>query len=163
MKKDKTRDLFIEQLRKIPIVQIACEKTGLSRNSVYRWRKEDEQFRKDWDESISEGELLVNDMGESQLISLIKEKNWFAISFWLRHHHPKYAHKLLIDAVINNQDEPLSPEQEQLVREALRLASTNNGNIPSDSNEPTNELSQPDIAGVSGGDDQGKEGPSGNH
>ena len=105
----KKRQEFLEQIKKTPIVQIACDKTGISRNSIYRWRKEDEQFRKAWDEAIAEGELLVNDMSESQLISLIKEKSWSSISFWLRHHHPKYADKLHIDAFINNQDEPLSP------------------------------------------------------
>ena len=123
MKKEKTMSLFIEQLRKIPIVQIACDKTGISRNSIYRWRKEDEQFRKAWDEAIAEGELLVNDMSESQLISLIKEKSWAAISFWLRHHHPKYADKLLIDAIIN-QDEPMSPEQETLLNYAMSLVAS---------------------------------------
>lgn len=156
MKKEKTMQLFIEQLRKTPIVQIACEKAGISRNSVYRWRAEDKEFQKAWDEALSEGELLVNDMGESQLISLIKEKNWFAISFWLRHHHPKYAQKLHIDAVIN-QDEPLSPEQEQVVREALRLASSNPKIIKL--TEQNHEQPQPDNPGASGSDDKGQEGP----
>lgn len=145
MKKEKTISLFIEQLRKIPIVQIACEKTGISRNSIYRWRKEDEQFRKAWDEAIAEGELLVNDMSESQLISLIKEKSWSAISFWLRHHHPKYADKLLIDAIIN-QDEPMSIEQETLLNYALSLvtssrddSSTNHDSIRTGSNQENNQ------------------------
>ena len=41
MKKDKVKDAFLEQLRKVPIIQVACEKVGISRNSVYRWKNED--------------------------------------------------------------------------------------------------------------------------
>jgi hypothetical protein len=62
-------------------------------------------------------------MSESQVISLIKDKNWPAISFWLRHHHPKYANKIEVEANIKNIDEELNPEQEALVRKALELIS----------------------------------------
>ena len=49
MKKNKFQDQFLDELRKVPIVQVACEKTGLSRNSVYRWRKDDKEFIKKMD------------------------------------------------------------------------------------------------------------------
>ncbi len=159
MRKEKTISLFIEQLRKIPIVQIACDKAGVSRNTIYRWRKEDEKFRKAWDEAIGEGELLVNDMGESQLITLIKEKNWAAISFWLRHHHPKYADKLLINA-ITNQDGPMSPETEALVRRALGFAASSLANPDQQIN---GEQTENNSTRYSGGDDKGQESPSGNN
>ncbi len=122
MKKDRTQDIFLEQLRKIPIVQVACEKVGIARNSVYRWRKEDPEFAKAMDEALAEGEAIVNDMGESQLLTLMKEKNWHAISFWLRKRNPKFRDRLEVVAAAPPQDE-LSPEQEAVVKEALRLAS----------------------------------------
>ena len=68
--------MFLDQLKKFPIVQLACEKAKISRNSIYRWRREDETFAKDMDDAITEGEAMVNDMSESQLIQLIKEKNF---------------------------------------------------------------------------------------
>jgi hypothetical protein len=123
MKKAKLKDAFLTELRRIPIVQVACEKVGLSRTSVYRWR-EDEKFQKEMDKALSDGEALVNDMSESQLLSLIKEKEWSAISFWLRHRHPKYKDKVEITTKVV--DESLSPEQEAIVREALRLGTTLN-------------------------------------
>ena len=83
MKKNKSQDQFFEELRKVPIVQVACEKTGLSRNSVYRWKKDDKSFSAKMDKAMSEGVAFVNDMSESQLLTMIKEKNWSAISFWL--------------------------------------------------------------------------------
>ncbi len=161
MKKTRIMKIFLEQLRKTPIVQIACDKAGVSRNSIYRWRRENEQFRKAWNEAIAEGELLVNDIGESQLITMIREKNWSAISFWLRHHHPKYADKLLINAVVNNQDESLTPEQEALVREALHLAHISQQ--PAINPQKENELPKSDSTGTSGDNDKGQESPSGNN
>jgi hypothetical protein len=122
MKKNKKRDEFLAQLRKVPIVQVACEKVGVSRNSIYRWRNDDEEFRKEMELALDDGEALVNDMSESQLLSLIKEKNWSAISFWLRHRNPKFRDKVEVTAKFTD-DGKLSPEQEVIVREALRLAS----------------------------------------
>ncbi len=123
MKKDRTINLFLEQIRKIPIVQVACEKTGIARSTVYRWRDEDEEFRKKFEEALAEGEAMVNDMSEAQLISLIKEKNWSAISFWLRHRNPRFRERLEVTANFQTPQNELNPEQEATVREALRLAS----------------------------------------
>ena len=125
MKTDKQKELLLEQLRKTPIVEICCGKASVSRATYYRWRNEDESFKKMSDEAIKDGELFINDMSESQVISLIKDKNWQSISFWLRYHHPKYANKIEVEANIRNINEELSPEQQEIVKEALRLASLN--------------------------------------
>lgn len=122
MKKNRVKGEFLEQLRKVPIVQVACERVGISRNTVYRWRKEDSAFCKEMDIAIAEGEALVNDMSESQLISMIREKSWPAISFWLRKRSPKFRDRIEVTTNSAPQDE-LSPEQETVVKEALRLAS----------------------------------------
>ena len=122
MKKDKTREIVIEQLKKTPIVQIACEKIGISRATYYRWKKENQEFAKAADEAITEGEMLITDMSESQLISLIKNKNFAAIQLWLRHHHPKYTNKVEMTGNLNVKEEPLTPEQAALVEKALKLA-----------------------------------------
>lgn len=121
-KKNKVKDSFLDELRKIPIVQVACEKSGVSRNSVYRWRKEDEEFSKAMDIALQEGEDLVNDMSESQLLTLIKEKSWSAISFWLRHRNPKYKDKVEVTTKVSIDDDTLTDEQEAIVKRALELA-----------------------------------------
>jgi len=90
----KNKDKLLEQLAKTPIVQIACEKTGVSRATYYRWRQEDEEFAKNADKAISYGNSLMNDMAESQLLSLIKDKHPTAIIFWLKHHHAAYIPKV---------------------------------------------------------------------
>lgn len=122
MKKNKVKDQFLAELRRVPIVQVACEKVGVSRTSLYRWRRGDKKFEKAMDEALAEGVELVNDMTESQLLTLIKEKNYSAISFWLRHRHSKFKEKIEIEGTVNTIQE-LSPEQKELVKKALSLAS----------------------------------------
>lgn len=117
-RQDGQKFALIEQLRRTPIIQVACEKTGIGRASYYRWRKDDPDFAKACDEALAEGVELVSDLAESKLIGAIKEQNHSAISFWLRHRHPAYAQKLQIQAKVET-EAPLSPEQEELVRRAL--------------------------------------------
>ena len=120
MKKNKLQNQFFEELAKVPIVQVACEKTGISRNSVYRWRKEDPTFAKKMEKALADGVALVNDMSESQMLTMIKEKNWSAISFWLRHRNDNYKDK--IEVTTKEESEALTPSQAKIVRQALRLA-----------------------------------------
>lgn len=126
MKKNKFQDQFLEELRKVPVIQVACEKTGLSRNSVYRWRKDDPAFLKKMDEAYAEGVALVSDMSESQLLTLIKEKSFPALSFWLRHRNDKYKNKLEITT--KEDSEELTPSQAKTVKQALRLANITKSN-----------------------------------
>ena len=118
----KNKDQILEILRKTPIVQIACEKAGISRASYYRWKKDDKQFAKDSDEALFTGSLLINDMAESQLISAIKDKNLGAIIFWLRNHHTTYTNRLEITATNKNQEITLTDEQKELLNKALEMA-----------------------------------------
>jgi hypothetical protein len=121
MKKIKLQNQFFEELKKIPIIQVACEKTNLSRNTVYRWKKEDQEFSKKMDQAISDGVDFVNDMSESQLLTLIKEKSWPAISFWLKHRNSKFKERIEIEGGIKVIEE-LSPEKSEQVKNALTLA-----------------------------------------
>lgn len=73
------------------------------------------------EKALAEGEALVNDMSESQLLTLIKEKNWSAISFWLRHRNPKFKDKVEITSRVEDSGE-LTPSQAAVVRKALQLA-----------------------------------------
>lgn len=126
MKKSRIKNTFLEELKRIPIIQVACEKVGISRTSVYRWREKDKKFAEEMDVALEEGEALINDLTEAQLLNMIKEKEWCAISFWLRHRNPKFKEKLEITASVKHENEILDPEQEHLLREALRLALPNN-------------------------------------
>ncbi|MFA6523541.1 MAG: hypothetical protein WCS85_04210 [Candidatus Peribacteraceae bacterium] len=117
-----TRDkaALIERLRKTPVIQIACEKTGTSRQTFYRWRRDDEVFASDADEALSAGKSLVNDLAESQLLSALKNGDPWSVQYWLRHHHADYSSKLEITAKTGS--ETLTPEQQEQLNRALAFA-----------------------------------------
>ncbi|MCX6813141.1 MAG: hypothetical protein NTV77_01485 [Candidatus Azambacteria bacterium] len=124
----KQMEILIGQLKKMPIVQIACEKSGISRTTFYRRKSENMKFRKTVEAAIIEGESFITDISESQLISLIKDKNFPALHLWLRHHHPKYAAKIEI-TTHSATPESLTPRQKAVVREALKLVSTDKSKL----------------------------------
>lgn len=115
------RRLLVDQLRKIPIIQVACEKVGVSRATYYRWTNEDPAFATEVDTAIMEGTAFINDMAESQLIAAIKDQNFPAISFWLRHRHKAFADKLQVEATVTAKPPELGQEEAALVADALRL------------------------------------------
>ncbi len=123
MKSNKIKNLLVEQLKKTPIIQVACEKTGIARASFYRWKQQDKEFAKAADAAIAEGEMLITDLSELQLINLIRDKNFPAINLWLKAHHEKYGNKVEISGQLTTSDEELTPEQTAIVKEAFRLAS----------------------------------------
>lgn len=122
-KNGQLKNQILEQLKRTPIVEAACQKAGISRQTFYRWKFEDPEFAKELEKAIDDGRMLVNDLSESQVLSLIRDKNWQAISFWLKHHHPSYKTKIQIEGSLQMPQEELTPEQEETVKEALRLAS----------------------------------------
>ena len=90
MKKKRVRDKFLEELRRVPIISVACQNCGVSRNTVYRWRNEDPIFLKSMDTALVEGESSVHDLAESKLVGLINKSNLQAIRFWLTSRNSKY-------------------------------------------------------------------------
>ena len=121
MKTKEEKFKFIEGLKKIPIIQLVCERTGISRATYYRWRGFDEEFCEKCDEALNESTDLINDMSESQLISLIKDKNMSAIIYWLNHRHPAYSAN--VKQVDNSNKHQLSKEQIELLTKACELSS----------------------------------------
>lgn len=119
LRQAKDKENLLEYLKKMPIIELACTKASISRATFYRWKKEDKEFSKAVEEAMSEGESLVTDVSENQLISLIRDRNFQAIQLWLKHHHKKYAEKLDITANVNIKEEPLTDEQKELVEKAL--------------------------------------------
>lgn len=113
---------FLEILEKTPVVQVACERSGVSKATFYRWKEADKEFSEKVEKALTEGNSLVSDIAIAQLISAIKEKNLGAIKFWLQNHHTDYTEKLHITAEIEK-EVVLSPDQEVLVRRALELIS----------------------------------------
>jgi len=90
MKKFRKEEQFLEQIRRVPNISFACEKVGLSRNTVYRWKAEDQRFSKRLEEALPMGTESINDLAESCVIQGIKSGNINAAKIWLENNSRKY-------------------------------------------------------------------------
>jgi len=127
--KNKTQLVVIEQLHKTPIVQFACEKSGISRATYYRWRKDTKKFKEATDKAIEQGRFLINDLAESKLISAMKDGNITAIIYWLKSNSSNYSTKIEVNANHRIVDGKLSKEQEALIKKAIGLMSLDNNKL----------------------------------
>ncbi len=118
-RQQKEKDLLLENLKRIPIIEVACSKTGVGRTTYYRWKNQDIEFSKKADEAIEEGIKLINDMAESQLLTAIKEGNISAIFYWLNHRHSSYGNRIEITSNDRLKDNPLTDEQKKAIDIAL--------------------------------------------
>lgn len=122
-RKSKNKEVVIENLKKIPIVQVVCEKSGIARSTYYRWHHDDEEFAQQADEALASGRSFINDLAESQLLKAIQNGDMTGIIFWLKHNHYQYGNRLELTANIKSNNAPLSEEQQALITKALELAS----------------------------------------
>lgn len=134
-RQQKDKKTLIENLEKTPIIQMACEKTGISRATYYRWRIDDREFEKKADKALDDGVSLMNDYAESQLISSIRDKNMTAIIYWLKHRHRAYSTKLEISGSLEHKNVEISEEYKELIKKALNL-SLPEGEIKNERKQP---------------------------
>lgn len=128
-KTEENKARLVEQLKKTPIVQIACEKEGVGRASYYRWRKEDPEFADAADEAMCTGKSLISDLAESQLIKAIRDGNMTAIIYWLKNQHPDYRTRVELSGKLETIGKKLTPEQEENIEKALQFASLDQGEL----------------------------------
>jgi len=132
-----SKKILIEQIKKTPVIQVACEKVGVSRATFYRWKKSDPKFADKAEIALNEGSQMINDMAESQLISAIKEGNLTGIIFWLKNHHKQYSPKL--EVTTKNTEIPLTDEQKEIIRQSLNMAFSLNLEDIKDGNTDTKQ------------------------
>lgn len=91
MKKTKALlDRLVEEIEKTPLVQVACDKVGISRNTFYRWVKEDPELPTRINEAMSLGMGVVNDVAVSNVLEGIKKKDVGYTKYWLTNNHPNF-------------------------------------------------------------------------
>ncbi len=124
-RQNKLKEAFLEQLKRTPTIETSCQKVGVARATVYRWISANKHFEKKVDEALTEGRTFMSDIAENQLFSLIGDKKIEAIRLFLSTHNARYSNKLELSGSVSK-DEPLTKEQKQLIREALKLSSLRN-------------------------------------
>ena len=122
MTQAKRKKIILEELSKVPILEIACNKAGVSRMSVYRWQKSDLKFAKKLNEALHGGKELISDVAESQLIAAIKRGQISALIFWLKNHRDDYKARLEISGELRHIREEMTDEEFELFTETLKLA-----------------------------------------
>lgn len=91
MKKQRLQNKFMEEIKEYPNVSAVCKKLDISRQTFYRWCKEDKRFKEEFENSISIGTDSINDLAESKLINKINKGEMVAIKYWLNNNHKKYV------------------------------------------------------------------------
>jgi len=90
MKKFRSAKQFLEELSKTPVVSAVCSKLNLSRQTIYRWIKEDSEFAENYKECLKQGSENINDLAESKLIAAINHGDSWAIKYWLDNNKKNY-------------------------------------------------------------------------
>jgi hypothetical protein len=93
MKKHRKSKKFLKELRKTPVVSAVCKQLDISRQTIFRWHKEDPEFRKEYEECLLQGIDNVNDLAISQTINKIKQGDNGMIRFWLSSNHKTFMKK----------------------------------------------------------------------
>ncbi len=81
---------LLQELERTGIVEISCEKTGISRNTFYRWLKEDKEFLGRASEAMFIGTGRVSDIAASNILTGIKANDFKSTVYWLSHRHPEF-------------------------------------------------------------------------
>ena len=87
------RNQLIEILTENPLVTYACKKTGIGRNTFYRWMRSNPDFKKNVEKALTQGRDQWVDTAEAALMKAIKEGNLGAIRFFLTHNAQRYIPK----------------------------------------------------------------------
>lgn len=118
---------IIEEIRKVYIPSIACQKTGISRATLYRWISDDYEFNKEFSRSRLEGRNGINDIAESKLIGRIRDDDIKATMFWLTHMHPNFVNPKI--SITEEEKEKPKLSLERMIGIANRLKQWKNDNL----------------------------------
>jgi hypothetical protein len=79
MKKHKYAKMFLTELETMPNISVACKRVGLSRQTVYRWCREDNNFEEKLNDALTLGVESMVDLAESKLLANVSGGNQRAI------------------------------------------------------------------------------------
>lgn len=89
-KSKKLQKQIIAELENLPNKSYVCQKLGISRQTLYRWSKEDIDFAVTIDDAIRIGNESICDLAESKVIELVKRGDFRAAKYVLDNKHKDY-------------------------------------------------------------------------
>lgn len=111
----KIKQDFLELLEKYPIIQVACEKAQISRQTYYRWIERDEKFSKMAEEKLRQWKSLVNDIAETGIITAVKNNDLRAIMYWLNNNHSSYSNRPIQQNIILQNNPRISKKIKEIL------------------------------------------------
>ena len=87
------RAKIIEYLDEKPFLSHACKKSGVARATVYRWIKDNAQFRNEVEGALGLGRKNMCDVAEASLFKKTADGDMSAIRFVLQNNEPRYIAK----------------------------------------------------------------------
>jgi transposase len=90
MKNRYEQSKFIKILEEAPFISYAAKKSGISRATIYRWKKNNPEFREQLEKALNSGREHLVDIAEMALVEKIKGKDMTAIKFFLQHNDKRY-------------------------------------------------------------------------
>lgn len=115
------RSKFIKILEEAPFVSYAAKKVGISRASIYRWQKNDPEFKMAINRALNSGRDQLIDVAEMALIEKIKSKDMGAIKFFLQHNDIRYRPVRTTYVPPNNDDDITGVKHCPVCREVKAL------------------------------------------
>ncbi|OGI65973.1 MAG: hypothetical protein A3B11_00890 [Candidatus Taylorbacteria bacterium RIFCSPLOWO2_01_FULL_44_26] len=120
----KQKLLVLENLRRFPVIQVVCDKVGISRATYYRWVNESSNFAEAAEQAILEGSQVINDVAEAKLFKAIQAENPTAIIFWLKHRNKNYRVNVHAEAHIGPiERDTLSDDEKERLDKMMWIAS----------------------------------------
>lgn len=92
-KRDRQKKKFLAALEAQGTVLHACKAAGISRQTAYRWQRDDPEFAEQWDEAHENAVDVV----ESTIYQQAVGGNTLAGFFYLKAHRPIYRDRVSID------------------------------------------------------------------
>lgn len=90
MKRGTHKTKLLEQLRKIPIIEVACRNVGINRSTFYRWINDDITFKAEVMEALLYGRDEIVDLAKVKLYKNLNEGKPWAVLFTLRYYDPDF-------------------------------------------------------------------------
>lgn len=117
------KEQLLELLTKIPIIQVAVKRVGLSRATFYRWRDEDPDFAMQVATALREGSTSINELAQSKLIEEVSRGNMTALIFWLKSRDPLFSDRRTVinEYQFRTPDRPISPQAAEAIDKVFTL------------------------------------------
>ena len=106
MKRDRKGDLLEALERNLGVITPACREVGISRETYYRWLREDDDFRN----KAEDVNNIAIDYVEHQLYKKIKEGSERSIIFYMKHKGSKRGYTTSSLNEITHNTLPLFPD-----------------------------------------------------